>query len=90
MGFVALFSKAFLLGNSDGGWSQQYHHPSLDSKLAGRLGFAASVAADEVGRAYAKPLHAQAHAPQPGRKLSSRPRAAVRWWIAFPTWRPPA
>ena len=37
MGFVALFSKALLLGNSDGRRSQQYHHPSLDAKLTGRI-----------------------------------------------------
>ena len=40
------------------------------SKHAGRLGFAVTVAADKVGRAFTKPFYAQAISPMAGNRVS--------------------
>ena len=40
--------------------------PGLSGKLAGRLSFLVTLAADRIGRAYVKPFHAQCSAPLPG------------------------
>ena len=59
-------------------------------KLAGRLSFAVTMAADKVGRAYIRPFYAQQHDPLPDAMLSSRWKQAARWWIHYLEARPPA
>ena len=46
-----------VMGHSLGG--------ALALKMAGRLGFSVTLAADRVGRAFIRPFHAQGHAPTP-------------------------
>ena len=53
------------------------------SKAAGRVGFAVTVAHNKVGRAYARPLHRQAHAPLGGGFVSPWLLQCLHWWIAF-------
>jgi len=60
------------------------------SKMAGRLSFSVSVATNKVGRAFIKPLYAQAHATLPGGKMSLWLRAACSWWRKFLELRPPS
>jgi hypothetical protein len=57
--------------------------PTEAAKHAGRLGFAVSLAADKVGRAFVKPFHAQANAPMKGGKVSLWLVSAAQWFIAY-------
>ena len=62
--------------------------PGDAAKAAGRLSFAVTVAADRVGRAYIRALHAQASAPLPGNRMSTWLRMALAWWLAYLLERP--
>ena len=62
----------------------------LASKQAGRLSFAVSVTTNKVGRAFIKPLYAQAACPLPGGKMTRWLIAACKWWIAYLELRPPS
>ena len=64
-------------------------HDFQAAKLAGRVTFAVTLAANRVGRAQAKPLFAQANSPYPGGRLSLRLRAALIWWYEYLMLRPP-
>jgi len=58
------------------------------SKLAGRLSFAVTAAANKCGRAFIKPIHAQANCPYEIGGLSPWLAAALRWWRAYLKLRP--
>ena len=62
----------------------------LASKQAGRLSFAVSVTTNKVGRAFIKPLYAQAAAPMPGGKMSLWLMCACLWWISYLELCPPS
>ena len=62
----------------------------LASKQAGRLSFAVSVTTNKVGRAFIKPLYAQAACPLPGGKMTLWLVAACLWWISYLEIRPPS
>ena len=53
------------------------------AKLAGKLGFAVTVTADKVGRAFLKAFHAQAHSPLPGGLISDRLRRSCAWFAEY-------
>ena len=53
------------------------------SKCAGQLSWSVTTIASKVGRAYVKPLHAQAHKPLPGGLMSPALENAVEWWMAY-------
>ena len=61
------------------------------SQAAGRVSLAVTVAHNKVGRAYARPLHRQAHAPLGGGLFSPWLLQCLHGWIAFPdqvpTWK---
>ena len=63
--------------------------PGTSGKLAGRLQFACTVAADKVGRAFIAPFHAQSHAPLHQCAISQRWRRAAEWWRRYLQLRPP-
>ncbi len=54
------------------------------SQAAGRVSLAVTVAHNKVGRAYARPLHRQAHAPLGGGLFSPWLLQCLHGWIAFP------
>ena len=62
--------------------------PGAAAKLAGRLSFAVTAAAGRVGRAYVKPLYAQASSPLSGNRLSMWLTFALVWWLAYLKERP--
>ena len=53
------------------------------SKFAGRLSFSVTTASDKVGRAYIKPLHAQASRPMPGADLSVMGFQALSFFVQY-------
>ena len=57
--------------------------PGVASKLAGRLSFAVTVAADRCGRAYIGAFHAQAHSPLAGHRLSAALEMSTCWFLAY-------
>ena len=63
--------------------SLQMCSPGLAAKLAGRLSFAVTTAADRCGRAYVKVWHAQSHDPYRGNRASTRLLMAASWWRAY-------
>ena len=62
--------------------------PGLAAKLAGKLSFAVTAAAGRVGRAYVKPLYAQAAAPLAYHRISIWLSFALVWWMAYLDVRP--
>ena len=62
----------------------------LASKMAGRLSFTVSVAANRVGRAFIKPSYAQQHAPLKAEAVSCLLAWACQWFIHYLTHRPRA
>lgn len=62
----------------------------MTSKLAERLSFAVTVAADRVGRAYIKPVYAQAYSPLPKARASALLQQAANWFAHDLEERPPA
>ena len=79
-------------------WAQLLHEAiktnifdaGLASKQAGRLSFAVSVTTNKVGRAFIKPIYAQAASPLPGGKMTLWLVAACWWWISYLNLRPPS
>ena len=57
-------------------------------KLAGRLNFTVCLAADKVGRAFLKPVYAEANQPTYGEQLSILGDQALRWLVAYLLLRP--
>ena len=57
--------------------------PEKVVKFAGGLAFTCTVAAGRQGRAFVKPLYAQAHAPLRGFRMSPALFGAALWWIKF-------
>ena len=53
------------------------------AKMAARLSFAVTVAADKVGRAYSKPYFAQANDSLPVCVASSRMLSSAHWWLSY-------
>ena len=53
------------------------------TKMAGRLSFAVYASTGKVGRAYLKPLYAQANAPLPRGRASPYLLQAAMWWIQY-------
>ena len=76
-----LLHESILKNNCDAG---------MASKQAGRLSFAVSVTTNKVGRAFIKPLYAQAACPLPGGKMTLWLVAACWWWISYLQLRPPS
>ena len=64
--------------------------PELASKMAGRLSFTVSVAANRVGRAFIKPFYAQQHAPLKAEAVSCLLAWACQWFIHYLPRRPRA
>jgi len=62
---------------------RQHCDAGTSGKLAGRLQFACTVAADKVGRAYIGPFHAQQNDPLPGGAISRRWTMSARWWLRY-------
>ena len=62
----------------------------LATKMAGRLDFAVSVAANRVGRAFTKPFYAQQLAPLKASAVSCLLAWACSWFAHYPTHRPRA
>jgi len=56
--------------------------------LGGRAAFAVTQAGDKVGRAYARPVFAQANAPLPGCRIGEWLQQALVWWNAYFKMRP--
>ena len=57
--------------------------PDRASRFAGRFGFACTLAAGKVGRAFVRPFYAQAHAPMPGFSVSPLLMRAGNWWHEY-------
>ena len=57
--------------------------PGVASKMAGRLSFAVTTAADRCGRAYIRAFHAQANHPLPGCRMGGWPCMAVVWFLWY-------
>ena len=57
--------------------------PDEASRMAGRLSFAVSAAANRVGRAFVKPFYAQANAPMMGWRCSTMLMNATLWWVTY-------
>ena len=68
--------------------SEQVLESHLAAKYAGRLQFATSRHTGRVGRAYIRPLHAQAMDPQFGNALSILGNRACNWFIQYLDLRP--
>lgn len=64
--------------------------PGLSSKYAGRLSFAVTAAADRCGRAYIRPLYAQAAQPMAYHRCSGWLMQALTWWVDYLVLRPAA
>ena len=62
----------------------------LAAKMAGRLSFSVSVAANRVGRAFIKPFYAQQHAPLKAGGISCLLAWACQWFSHYLTHRPKA
>ena len=57
--------------------------PELASNMAGRLSFAVTATCDRVGRAFVKPLYAQANHPMRGWRCSTLLLNACIWWRQY-------
>jgi len=77
--WVRLIDEAIHENRLDGGSA---------SKMAGRLSFAVTAAANRCGRAFVKPIYAQAVCPFGLGGMSPWLRAAMRWWRAYLVERP--
>ena len=62
--------------------------PGTSSKVAGRLSFAVTVAADRCGRAFIRPFHAQAHDPMQANRTSVLMKHACVWFLHYLEERP--
>ena len=68
----------------------QMRDPGMASEMAGRLSFAVTVAADKCGRAYLRPLFAQAGRPLAFNRCGGWLQMAPAWWRAYLLVRPEA
>ena len=64
--------------------------PETAAKMAGRLNFTVSIAANRVGRAFIKPFYAQQHAPLQAEAISCLLAWACHWFVHYLTHRPKA
>ena len=64
-------------------WDEKQTEAGVASNCAGQLSWSATTIASEVGRAFLKPLHAQAHKPLPGGMMSPSLEQATGWWISY-------
>ena len=59
--------------------------PGETSSMAGQFTWTTTTAANKVGRAFVKPLHAQAHRPLPGNVCSPALQFSMAWWLDYLT-----
>ena len=53
------------------------------SKTSGQFAWTTTTAANKVGRAFVKFLHAQAHRPLPGNVCPPALQFAMAWWVDY-------